>query len=587
MKTFTKILSALTLAALFAAGCVNEDPAYKKGQEPVDPDGAQGYLALGGMSVRVIYDSETEVRPDDTGTRGGAVRTQPATDDFIVTIVDASGKSVLEESYGALKTRFDEAEDNRIALPVGNYTLTVRSEKQDAASDAAWEHPVYGTSYDFPILKDQPTQIGEVVCKLQNIKVTVAISADLAAQLTEETSATVSLGDKSIVFKKGETRAAFFPSLEEANTLVFSLTGKFADTQDPAELTKSIPGVKAGQWRKITLIIPHSDEGGMKLDIEVENFIQDEEIIVDGTDGSWEPEIPDVDPSAPAIAWTDHDLTTPFQLKAAMFDTEGNCTEPFAFGIASPNGIASFTVEVSSDNEAFMTALLGTLQLTEARFDLCTVEAGTELHTALRGFGFPLGDEIAEQTATSFDLAPMMPMLYNRPGFEGRHTFAFTVTDKNSLTSTASLQLVVDKENETPAGPVIVWRDHDLLQRYEVTADLKVDVDVTAPAGIRSFVVTINSDKLEPALIAIGLPEGVNTFDLAHIEDPNLASTLTEEMGFPINENVLDKTELTFSITPFAALLMAPDFQGNHDFRLDITDNDGVTTTATIMMVTK
>ena len=67
MKTFTKILTAAAATALLATGCVNEDPAYKNNEPGTPPDpNAKGYLTLADMSMRVVVDTDTETRPDDT-----------------------------------------------------------------------------------------------------------------------------------------------------------------------------------------------------------------------------------------------------------------------------------------------------------------------------------------------------------------------------------------------------------------------------------------------------------------------------------------------------------------------------------------
>jgi len=94
MKTFTKFLTMLAVAALFATGCVNEEPPYKEDPNP-EPAGTTGYLSIGNLSMTVVYD-ETEIRPDDTSDETQAARiasgtraTAPDVDSFIVEILDA------------------------------------------------------------------------------------------------------------------------------------------------------------------------------------------------------------------------------------------------------------------------------------------------------------------------------------------------------------------------------------------------------------------------------------------------------------------------------------------------------------------
>ena len=178
MKTFTKFLTMLAVAALFATGCVNEEPPYKEDPNP-EPAGTTGYLSIGNLSMTVVYD-ETEIRPDDTSDETQAARiasgtraTAPDVDSFIVEILDADNAQVLEMTYAQLKEQLKTP----MELKVGAYRMEVRSE--DTMPDAAWEHPVYGATSDFTITKAQTTSPEEVVCTLQNIKVSVEYSPDL------------------------------------------------------------------------------------------------------------------------------------------------------------------------------------------------------------------------------------------------------------------------------------------------------------------------------------------------------------------------------------------------------------------------
>ena len=52
---------------------------------------------------------------------------QPDVDTFIIEIRDATGKLALQETYGDLKASIGEA--GRLELPVGGYTMEVRSEE--------------------------------------------------------------------------------------------------------------------------------------------------------------------------------------------------------------------------------------------------------------------------------------------------------------------------------------------------------------------------------------------------------------------------------------------------------------------------
>lgn len=563
----------LAAVAFVAAGCVNEEPPYKEEPKPT-PGDATGFLSVSGLSMRVVYD-ETDVRPDDTSDQtqspqavSGTRAEQPDVDGFIVEILDADNAQVFKKTYAELKQQLAEP----MELPVGAYRMEVRS--KESTPDVAWEHPVYGATSSFTISKAQTTQLEEVVCTLQNIKVTVDYSSELAGMLADTSKATISLGQTSQEFLKTETRAAYFKSLDIENTLDFNFDGVFADTDIPAQFSKQITGVKAGQWRKISVVINYADKGTLLFQVTVDNnIIQDNSFVVDGTDNLLEELLED--PSAPALAWPGHDMSKPFTLTDAMFDDNGNCIEPFVFDLASPNGIESLRVNIASTSSQFM-ASMAAIQLPET-FDLCALDASSPAGIILKGFGYPVGGELKGQQAKSFNIAGQIKALYE---FDGTHTFSFDMTDAKGVSTAAALTLVVDK-SAGQEGPAIVWRGYDIDQQYEVQKDMVIDIDVTATAGIKSFWVTIDSEALKDLLPVINMPE---KFDICDVP-ADLAAILHDEFGFPINEQVKNQTAVMFSITKFVEILL--EIPGEHNFVLDVTDNNNVLTHKTVKLIVK
>ena len=563
----------LAAVAFVAAGCVNEEPPYKEEPKPT-PGDATGFLSVSGLSMRVVYD-ETDVRPDDTSDQtqspqavSGTRAEQPDVDGFIVEILDADNAQVFKKTYAELKQQLAEP----MELPVGAYRMEVRSE--ESTPDVAWEHPVYGATSSFTISKAQTTQLEEVVCTLQNIKVTVDYSSELAGMLADTSKATISLGQTSQEFLKTETCAAYFKSLDIENTLDFNFDGVFADTDIPAQFSKQITGVKAGQWRKISVVINYADKGTLLFQVTVDNnIIQDNSFVVDGTDNLLEELLED--PNAPTLAWPGHDMSKPFTLTDAIFDDNGNCIEPFVFDLASPNGIESLRVNIGSTSSRFM-ASMAAIQLPET-FDLCALDASSPAGIILKGFGYPVGGELKGQQAKSFNIAGQIKALYE---FDGTHTFSFDMTDAKGVSTAAALTLVVDK-SAGQEGPAIVWRGYDIDQQYEVQKDMVIDIDVTATAGIKSFWVTIDSEELKDLLPVINMPE---KFDICDIP-ADLAAILHDEFGFPINEQVKNQTAVMFSITKFVEILL--EIPGEHNFVLDVTDNNNVLTHKTVKLIVK
>lgn len=563
----------LAVAAFVAAGCVNEEPPYKEEPKPT-PGDATGFLSVSGLSMRVVYD-ETDVRPDDTSDQtqspqavSGTRAEQPDVDGFIVEILDADNAQVFKKTYAELKQQLAEP----MELPVGAYRMEVRSE--ESTPDVAWEHPVYGATSSFTISKAQTTQLEEVVCTLQNIKVTVDYSSELAGMLADTSKATISLGQTSQEFLKTETRAAYFKSLDIENTLDFNFDGVFADTDIPAQFSKQITGVKAGQWRKISVVINYADKGTLLFQVTVDNnIIQDNSFVKDVTENLLEELLED--PNAPTLAWPGHDMSKPFTLTDAMFDDNGNCIEPFVFDLASPNGIESLRVNIGSTSSRFM-ASMAAIQLPET-FDLCALDASSPAGIILKGFGYPVGGELKGQQAKSFNIAGQIKALYE---FDGTHIFSFDMTDAKGVSTAAALTLVVDK-SAGQTGPAIVWRGYDIDQQYEVQKDMVIDIDVTAAAGIKSFWVTIDSEALKDLLPILSIPE---KFDICDIP-ADLAAILHDEFGFPINEQVKNQTAVMFSITKFVEILL--EIPGEHNFVLDVTDNNNALTHKTVKLIVK
>ena len=62
-----------------------------------------------------------------------------------------------------------------------------------------------------------------------------------------------------------------------------------------------------------------------------------------------------------------------------------------------------------------------------------------------------------------------------------------------------------------------------------------------------------------------------------------LVEVLHGEFGFPINEQVKNRTSVTFSITKFVEILL--EIPGEHNFVLDVTDNDNVLTHKTVKLI--
>lgn len=439
----TGLLLTLTFGALLLTGCVNEEPPYKKTGSGTSATGTTGYLN-GEVGLRVVTDSQTDMQPDDTedetqklpSNASATTRTTDATDDYRVKIVRADGTDTpFEGSYAELKASL---EATPMELPTGSYNLVVCSHREEEIPAVEWESPVYGTTYPFTITKGSTTTINEIVCTLQNIKVTLLCSADLADQLTAETKATISLGAASMEFGKERwdgRQAAFFLPADGENNLDFLLTGSFTDGGE-VKFSKTITGVKAGQWRKIELVIVYASQGEIKFDIKVNNFVLDDTVTINGTDGLWEEILGEggEEGEAPTIVMQGWDIAQPYVLETV---------DPVRVDIAAPNGgIRSLLVRIESG--PLQEILVSVSEALTGEFDLCEIQPGTPEGDLLStGVGFQIGDEVKGQQSTYFEINSEILTALKSLGDPGeKHYFHLRVIDNAGGETSATLTLV-------------------------------------------------------------------------------------------------------------------------------------------------
>lgn len=565
MKNLIRNAFALFAALGALTACVSEKIDFG-GTEPVI-EGDMGYVSFGEEGLTVITDAEI--------VRAAA----PDVNTFLCSIIeDTTGQVVESFTYG-------ERPAEPISLKVGSYRLTVVS---GTVPELEWEHPVYGAEQPFSIVKGATTTLTDIKCKLSNIKVTVGYDADLKALLEEGSKTSVTVGENTMEFPYTEERAAYFKAAAQENPMEIAMTLTLAGKT--SSMSHTISGVKAGQWRRITVNMPHVNEGNVVFDIVIETLTLDEEIVVDVAQYRIAEEvIPDVtpdDPLAPTIVWEGHDLSTTTQLVASMFNEDGDCIIPFVIDVTAQDGatIQSFVVNINSTNNDFM-ASLADMKI-ESNFDLCEVTAASnpQLNTALKMIGFPTGSGVKGKTSVPFDLQNVMGMLY---GFDGTHEFEMTITDSENRTGSATLSLLVDKNNEgdPSAAPTIEWVGNDISKPQQIVDGLEVKIQVTAPAGIAQFYVDIDSNILTDAdLEEAGLASHLDLVD----PDPSYEGTLGNL--FPIKDQVRNQTLISgdvFDITEFMGMLaaLANGETGYANFKLSVVDNNGQSGTETLQLL--
>ncbi len=585
MRNFTKNLILLLGISLTMAACHKEATEWK-GNNPENVE--VGYLSLAQEVLTV--DERIEQIGGSTGTSSATRAANLDVDTYTVEIRNAADHSVAKSfAYGERGT-------TPIELPVGSYYLNVYSGN---TPDAAWEgdanSPTYGAKTEtFAITKtntvDNPVVLNDVItCRLLTVKAAVSfhkslyelLSSDTEAELTlsETNSKTYTSTEFGIIEKSGdqttyaqEPKACYLKPIEgQQNPLVLYLTTKFEGKQITRQPLNITSNAKAGEFRKITVNLENADDGSIIITASIETWVYDQKVNIDVATLAvlTENTIPNEgDPNAPKFTWGEFTFEEPYILNADLFDEDGNCTADCNITLTAKNPIQVFSVAVSSDNASFTEYI--TANGINEKTDLCSSATSTA-KTTLRSWGFPTSN-IAGQTTRTFNIGNLMTTLY--PAYEGTHTFTFEVIDEEGLKSTTELKITVDLS--AGVDPNIRWIGYDIDQRYVAFDGMEIKIKATATKGVKSLIV-----KISGALDLEGMVPA--EFDLVNPDatKEGLSATL-KGFGFPVGSEVSDATELNFEISKFIPLMAS--FQGDTDFTMSLTDNEGTNITKVIMI---
>lgn len=607
------------MLAFAAAGCVNEDPGFDESDNLSTT--ATGFLTLSG--VHVITDSETDQNTEESPTEAvlsradasnptGLTRGEEATslDDYRIVIEGRKNGVVRDTTYSVLIT---EMGDTGLEVPVDIYTITATSNKSDNGHPVIVQsEPSYGGEIEsVSVGKEEHKSAGTIVCKLQNIKITLSVAADLyygldeLVNLTDEEASSINLDKKKLSSGQKIKASVYYGDAESApEALRWDVPADWDWTKDPAPvyfpaldgdgynklqlsftakmrngalipMVKDITDIMNGQWRRIHVVLIHDTDGNLTFDAQVSSFVQDDTIVVgDPNDPNgvaeirWT-ELPYKDPSTfgPSIRWAD--------------GTEVPETIVLADGalqnivLHAPNGIQKVALAYSTTNADMDYS--GLLNID----DLCTSKG----NPTLKNFGIPYGADLVGQQEAVFELNKLAEQI---GPYDGEYTFTFTVIDGKGQPCTRPLKFMAGKVGPTVEG---VGFDIDTVQEVSPvepvegdenapkTDPAEVNVTVHSDAGIDELWVSIISDKLTPMLGEVDIPE---KFNLCALDD-DMVGTMSG-FGFPCNEEVKGKQELDFQISAKLMELLAG-FPGDHQFQLRVVDANGEITKSILLHV--
>ena len=436
----TKITLFALMAALMMVGC--ETGLDVSGTESVGSGVASttGKLSIAQLAV----ECRTDEKDPSTGVdpKGAATRSSVDVNNFDCSIIDEKGKVVLSFKFG-------ERPAEAIELETGDYIFKIQSGE---VPGAAWDSPVYGTSKAFKIVRDETTTISEVVCTLMQIKVSITYAPDLLERLGEGTTTTAIIGDNSLVFSLSEGRDGYFTAPQLNNTITLRISGTYAADKvnfKEVEMNKEVRNVKVGQHSKIHFYIEHANEGNIKVNVTLRDWVTDEVIPCNVADlvtedewtegGNEGGDEPGVTVGAPDIIWAGYDLSKRYAI-------DGNLTVDLE--IVAEKGIKELLCEIKSEvltpSELAAVGLCNILNLCYPKqsYDSSNPSAYIDVEQPLRDLNFAVAEDVLNQKKVNLSITMFLGVLQGVSGTSLKnHDFILTVTDNEGVTTVKTLML--------------------------------------------------------------------------------------------------------------------------------------------------
>ncbi len=239
------------------------------------------------------------------------------TDNYVVKVMKAGTTEVAKDVNGRPVEYTCATVPEIVTLPVGLYNVVSYSHE---LAPAEWDKPhYYGISDQFEIRESALTNVNDIVCKLNNVKVTILYGPTFLDEM-EDWTVTVSNGAGYRSFGPGESRAAYFA----VAPLTVTMNGTRKDGEQVVMPPKVYSEVNAGEHRQITVDVLLVDETtgttGADIAFDLTTRLTD----LDHNVTIIEPEIPDpVDPidpgdgDAPTIVGRGFDIAQPVTYAAA------------------------------------------------------------------------------------------------------------------------------------------------------------------------------------------------------------------------------------------------------------------------------
>ena len=422
------------------------------------------YSLLGGCLLMVSCQKEQPFSPDPISEEGQLVKSALAVSLTDESLVRTRSNTLLSDfdvmftkkgdSQPMAKYKYSEMPDV-VTLPAGTYTCTAT---YGELYPVAWEAPyMVGESSEFEVKPMEITSyIEPIVCKLENIMVTVTFDPTLTNRMGDDVFVDVKVGaSEALRFTKAEVeagKAGYFMYANE-NTMVAVFEGT-VDGSKTSE-TKTLKNEVKKGYHYILNFHPHpgSDPnmgGDMEADLRVEASVQKidincdvptiEDEILDDNERPREGDDEGDDPTPPTQELPTITADSPIDLdKVNPVDPETSKVV-LHMNSSAEGGFTKFECVIVSDN--LTPAELESVGLSD-RLDLVNntrfVDGKTEdVKEILEALGLPVST--GGKSSVDFDLTGFLPMIAIFGSAE--HHFVITVGDANGeVTKTLKLKI--------------------------------------------------------------------------------------------------------------------------------------------------
>ncbi|MFI3282928.1 MAG: DUF4493 domain-containing protein [Rikenellaceae bacterium] len=619
MKSTLKFLMIFLAVVTLSTGCSGDDTSFKYPENTVDPDGiidpnSEGYLSFDSFSLSV--EVQTEVFKDEPSDVVGISR---ATDES--STVDASEFTVQITRESDEEVVYNDTYANTLAvsspliLSAGAYNVDVFSCEESEIALAGWDCPEYSGSKRYVVGDEKVTSVGDITCTLANVMTSVSMSMDLIDLFDTNPEdedyklhIILSVDGNELSFDPTQSQIGYFkaPSNSKMN---INLVGKYNITPDDDTATymaiskgdweQEISGVKAGQYRNVSVKIKHNEAGSVLVKYEISTWAYDEEIDVDITsqlfitlmeDVIFDPDDETSTPNSPVVTLDSvDDVSSTVVVSTSILDTFTETYSPTYKTYITPytgSTVESVDITVTSTNAEIASLLQGYGFSDEGKITL--YEGGVFVADAISGLISMGKDSETDVVIGAIKYNGMVALCQ----YIGVHSIKVVATDSQNRISYTTLSIETVSAADAPQ---IIWEGYDFNTRYELftsTTDGEnpvVDLVITSVAtkGISSLIVTIDSEVLTEEFLedkeeGVGIPASMDLINI--IETDSVAAKTIQGFGLPVGDEISGKNELILSISEFMPLLAGLG-AGKTDFIIEVGDSFG--TTRRVIMVEK